>query len=60
VKRKTKDERRKIKYFNLKRLISLNRMVEGELSYQVNDSLYAAVAKLEKKSPGLGEEWARA
>lgn len=48
------------KYFKIRRLVSLNRMVDGRLSYQHNDPLYKRLAKLEKKSPGLAEAWAQA
>jgi len=54
MKRKTEEKIRK-RHYNLKRLISLNRMIDGELSYQRNNSLYKAVAKLESRLPGLVE-----
>jgi len=54
------EQKTKKKYFYLRRLISLNRMTDGELSYQHNDSLYKELAKLERKSPGLAEAWTQA
>lgn len=41
------------KYRYVKRLISLNRMIEGELSYQHNNPLYKELARLEKRFPGI-------
>lgn len=58
--RKKSKEKLQKKYFNLRKLISLNRMVDGDLSYQHNDSLYRETAKLERKFPGLAEAWAQA
>jgi len=54
------EEKTNKKYFHLRRLVSLNRMTDGMLSYQHNDSLYRELAKLEKKSPGLADAWAQA
>jgi len=53
--RKTKEERIQKKYFQLRRLASLNRMVDRDHSYELNAALDKKINGLEIKFPGLIE-----
>gem|GEM_PF-6156370 len=52
-----KEQRIKRRYFQLRQLMSLNRMLDARPSH--NDSLHREVAKLERKFPGLADSWVR-
>ena len=53
--RKTKEEKIQKKYFQLRRLVSLNRMVDRDHSHELNTALDRKINKLEIRFPGLTE-----
>jgi len=53
--RKNKEEKIQKKYFQLRRLASLNRMVDRDHSHELNAALDRKINKLEIGFPGLVE-----
>jgi len=53
--KKTKEEKIQKKYFQLRRLASLNRMIDREHSRELNDALDRKIGRLEIRFPGLTE-----
>lgn len=58
--RKNKEEKIQEKYFQLRRLASLNRMVDRDHSYELNAPLDRKINQLEVRFPGLVESYSLA
>ena len=55
--REKRQERIKKRYFQLRRQASLNRMINGEFAFKINEALYETIKKLEIRFPSFIEAY---